>query len=548
MKTLLQENYTRSNGEGQADFQNNFEEYKHIFQETRRLGDIHQVDKVFKCVIKILQQVVEFSGAAFIEKEKFADHYHLKNEYKLNSKLDKHLRWLERSGYLKWVSESDTVSLIPPDDEIASNHPLLIIPLLTGKKIIGALVVFLKINSKDITSNNSDLLTLIGSQAGVAFENARLYEEMATKSHVLSSMKSFMENSIESVGDGIIAIDLDKKISLFNSAAVEILGPQHDTAIGLRYNELFDQEFVDFLDQLFDLTLTKGENRDEFSYRNPISKKRFLMEIYATILKNDEGEKIGAIAVCRDLTEQQELTQLRQLDQLKDEFISTVSHELRTPLTSIKSFTGILKDLENCDAKSQRAFLDIIEKESDRLIQLIEELLDISKINRGEFNSEIGFINIKAVFKKSLFVLQAVAGAKRINFEADFNGNEIVLSDEKRLIQVFVNLIGNAIKFSPDGGIIKKWKEKIKSNGMKDKCNYLKISIKDEGIGIPKESRTIVFEKFKQLRDDPSTKPSGSGLGLWLCKKIIEEHEGTIWVESEPNKGSTFIFTLPNPD
>ncbi len=547
MKTLLQENLTRSNGV-EPSFQNKFEEYKHIFQETKRLGDIHQVDKVFKCVIKILQQVVEFSGAALLEKEKFADHYHLKKEYKLNGKLDKHLRWLERSGYLKWVSESDTVSLLPPDDDVASNHPLLIIPLLTGKKIIGALVVFLKINTKDLTSNNSDLLTLIGSQAAVAFDNARLYEEMATKSYVLSSMKSFMENSIESVGEGIIAIDLDKKISLFNSAAVEILGVQHNTAIGSRYYEFFEQEFVEFLDQLFDLTFTKGENQDEFSYRNPISKKRFSMEMHATILKNDEGERIGAIAVCRDLTEQQELTQLRQLDQLKDEFISTVSHELRTPLTSIKSFTGILKDIENCDAKSQREFLDIIDKESDRLIQLIEELLDISKINRGEINSEIGFVNINSVFKKSFFVLQAIAGAKNIIFETDLNGDQIVLSDEKRLIQVFVNLIGNAIKFSPEGGKIKIWAEKMKSNGMKDRGNYLKISIKDEGIGIPKESRKIVFEKFKQLREDPSTKPSGSGLGLWLCKQIIEEYEGAIWVESEPKKGSTFIFTLPNPD
>lgn len=548
MKELLQENLSDLNLDKQTQDQSDFEKYKNVFKETRQLGDIHQSEEIFTCIVKIVPQIVEFSGVGLVEKEQYSDSYFLKKEHHLDGELDKHMRRLERSGCFKWVCESETVSLIPPAKELMNAKPVIIVPLLTGKKIVGAVVIFPKKKIMELNYKDSELLALLGTQAGIALENARLNEEMAIKNQVLSSMRSYLENSIESVGEGIIAVDSDGKISLFNSSVRDILGVECDTAIGLPYKELFDPEFVIFLDQLFESTLTTGECQEEYSYQHPVTKKLLPLEMHATILHDTEKKHVGAIAVCRDLTEHQELYHYRKLDQLKDEFISTVSHELRTPLTSIKSFIEILKDMETSDPVSRNEFLQIIDKESDRLIQLIEELLDISKINRGEMNSEISIVDVDNVCKKSMLLLKGVADKKNITLDLKLSDDLIVLSDENRLIQVFVNLIGNALKFSPENSTINIWSEQIPGNNSLQKNNYLKIAIQDEGIGIPKDSLKTIFEKFKQVREDPSTKPDGNGLGLWLCKQILLQQGGNIWAESERKKGSTFFFTLQQPE
>jgi len=369
---------------------------------------------------------------------------------------------------------------------------------------------------------------------------------MALKNQAIASVKNFLENSLESMADGLFAIDLENKISLFNSAAAALFGIPAVEAIGGKIHRIFPPEFSKFLDHLLEMTNTTGKFEGEFRYQHPVTKKEFPLSVLLSLLKNTQTEQIGIIALCRDMSEHQELIHLRRLDQLKDEFISSVSHELRTPLTAIKSFTEILLNYDEQNRETQKEFLGIIEKETNRLIELINDLLDLSRMNREDFELEVAAVDIKQIFAASLNSVKILAMTKNITIISNLDENQnLVWGDFNRLVQVFINLIGNGIKFSPPDSQIEIASKLIKGKRLEDRGDYLLVSVKDHGIGIPPEFNKAIFERFKQVVQDVSTKPEGSGLGLSICKKIIEKLDGNIWVESKEQKGSTFFFTLP---
>ncbi len=230
---------------------------------------------------------------------------------------------------------------------------------------------------------------------------------------------------------------------------------------------------------------------------------------------------------------------LKELDRLKDEFISTVTHELRTPLTSVRSIAEILHENPNIDDAQQKSFSAIIIKEIDRLTRLIVQVLDFQKIESGKIQWEISQVDFKEVIK------DAISATSRLtqdnNIQVDLNLPDsitLIDGDRDRLIQVMVNLISNAAKFCGNTmGII--------SIYLTLKTDHLKIDVKDNGIGISRKNQKIIFQEFRQVKDSSMGRPAGSGLGLAITKKIIDFHKGNIRVKSKPGKGSTFSFTLP---
>lgn len=237
--------------------------------------------------------------------------------------------------------------------------------------------------------------------------------------------------------------------------------------------------------------------------------------------------------------------ELFQLDQMKDSFLSTVSHELRTPLTSIKSFAEILLSYEE-DKETQREFLTIINTESDRLARLINDLLDISRIESGRMQWQSTPLAISEVIEVATKSIYSLSAQKNISLNVDIRPNlPVLLGDRDRLEQVMSNLLGNAIKFTPEGGKIKVVAETLKANRDKNKPTMVKISVSDTGTGIAGENHKKIFNKFIQVGDTLTDKPKGTGLGLAICKEIIDHYGGKIWVESELGHGSTFFFTLP---
>ncbi|MCA9792274.1 MAG: response regulator [Candidatus Eremiobacteraeota bacterium] len=228
---------------------------------------------------------------------------------------------------------------------------------------------------------------------------------------------------------------------------------------------------------------------------------------------------------------------LKELDQMKSEFLNTVSHELRTPLTSIKAFAEILLDNVGEDVETQTEFLEIINKESDRLTRLINNLLDLSRIEAGRMKWDMEPVDVHEVVSTAVMSLRGAAEKKGLIFESMASENLPTTGDRDKLIQVVTNLLGNAIKFTSEGGRVR-----IEATRVGDE---VEIGVQDSGCGIDPEHHNSIFEKFSQVDTSETRDIKGSGLGLPIARSIVEHHHGRVWVESELGKGSRFIVRLP---
>ncbi|MFQ5431072.1 MAG: ATP-binding protein [Nitrospinota bacterium] len=231
--------------------------------------------------------------------------------------------------------------------------------------------------------------------------------------------------------------------------------------------------------------------------------------------------------------------QLKELNAMKDEFLSIASHDLRSPLTSIILFgRSMQKESGGTLTDWQKRSLEIMTRSAEHLLTLVDDILNVAKMNSGRMFIEKEPTDIKAVLNESIAAMVFNAQNKNIDIkrESDFEKLEMMV-DRSKMFQVFNNLIGNAIKFSPEGGSIH-ISERVDGN------NY-RFEIEDHGQGIAKEECDNIFEKFTQVGTYSAAKKEGSGLGLMICKKIVELHGGGIGVDSEPGKGSMFYFTLP---
>jgi signal transduction histidine kinase len=231
---------------------------------------------------------------------------------------------------------------------------------------------------------------------------------------------------------------------------------------------------------------------------------------------------------------------LTELDRLKDEFISTVSHELRTPLTSIRSFSEILLDNPDLQLAERNQFLEIVVKESERLTRLINDILDLSRIESGRMEWHLSTCDPKDILEDALAATSGLFKDKGIILEPEFASDlPRITVDRDRLMQVVINLLSNAAKFAQaEGGRVKV--------RMARQERQLAVSVEDNGPGIPPEQFEAVFDRFHQLGSDTMTgKPKGWGLGLTICRQIVEHFGGRIWVEPGRPRGAVFRFTLP---
>ncbi len=242
--------------------------------------------------------------------------------------------------------------------------------------------------------------------------------------------------------------------------------------------------------------------------------------------------------------------ELKQLDGMKDSFLSSVSHELRTPLTSIRSFSEILLRYDQEDLDTQKEFLGIINSESERLTRLINDVLDLSRIEAGEMVWNDEPLRLQEVITATLPAHKKLFEEKSLRLALDLPEDlSPVVADPDRIQQVVTNLLANAIKFSREGGEIRVRVEEFQGKRFEEHTAWIKVNISDQGIGIDEKDFHVIFEKFRQVsKDTMKDKPEGTGLGLPICRDIILHYRGNIWVESKKGKGSTFCFTLPAAD
>jgi signal transduction histidine kinase len=257
--------------------------------------------------------------------------------------------------------------------------------------------------------------------------------------------------------------------------------------------------------------------------------------VYSRRLEDKSRELEAATAELRAANER-----LKELDKLKDDFVSTVSHEFRTPLTSIRSFSEIVRDNPGLEAEQRQEFLKIIVQESERLTRLINDILDLAKMEAGQADWQMAEFAPKAVIEQALAATAGLFGkARDITLETQIAGDlPPVRADADRLTQVVVNLISNAVKFcNKEHGSVRldAWREDA----------FLRVDVKDNGIGIAEEDQGKIFERFQQAGDTLTDKPQGTGLGLPICRQILKRFGGDIWVKSERGMGATFSFRLP---
>ncbi|OGO17569.1 MAG: hypothetical protein A2Z15_08490 [Chloroflexi bacterium RBG_16_50_11] len=350
----------------------------------------------------------------------------------------------------------------------------------------------------------------------------------------------------------------DGKFIEVNDSFARVTGYTREEVTSRRTNELGLWANAQDRDRMLKILKEKGAvNGEEFDFRIKSGEIR-------TWLFSAEKISIGSepclIVMAIDITDRKRMEQqlerhmeevqaanekLRELDKMKDSFLSTVSHELRTPLTSIKSFAEILLTYDE-DKETQREFLNIINQESDRLTKLINDFLDLSKIEAGRMQWENKEQSMVPIVQNAINITQALAKEKNLTVEFNAPKNLPVVScDRDRLVQVVTNLLSNSIKFTPAEGKITVGVKAVAANGSNGGSDTMVVSIADTGIGIAPENHALVFEKFKQVGDTLTDKPKGTGLGLPICKEIVEHYGGKIWVESELGKGSVFSFSLP---
>ena len=410
---------------------------------------------------------------------------------------------------------------------------LAMVPIVSKQRAMG----FIAVGSKKLhkfTKREVRLLVAFSSQLGSALENAQLYDEV-------NKEKAYIENLVDNAGDAIISTDVEDRILTWNHGAEVIFGYSKEETVGQSLTILLPSHRAGELKEIRDKVRLTGVIRNLEVRR--IRKDGIIIEASLAVspIRDKDDNVIGFLHLARDVTEKKRYEQrLKELDKMKSAFVSNVSHELRTPLTAIKASADNMLDRLIGDLNGKQVgYLTRIKSNSDRLARLINDLLDLSTIEAGKIDLRPTKLPLVTLVKEAAESLRPVAAEKLINLTVmSADPGVIAWADRDKVIQVLMNLIGNALKFTPTGG-------KVTIAVTKNSAAWMQISVTDTGPGIPAEEVNKVFGRFYQIGQAGTQKTQGTGLGLAISKALVEMHGGKIWAESEAGKGSTFSFTLP---
>ncbi|HEY52376.1 MAG TPA: GAF domain-containing protein [Caldilineae bacterium] len=417
---------------------------------------------------------------------------------------------------LKIVAEATHIPL-----EQVVSLPLV----LEDEEIVGGIFLF-RSGSIAFTAGDRSLLRDFADQAAIAVRNARQMEQLREE-------KARVEAVIANSPNGVMILDPDLRVVIINRAFSELVGVTEEDAKEKPCHEVLALENLSG-DHLCQEGRRPPPPTSVWHGEGDIIRpgyKRTTVGITYFPLFDRNGNLINVIATLTDIT------RYREAEELKSTFISVISHELKTPVSLIKGYASTLaREDANWDHDMIREIGQVIEEESDRLNDLINNLLDASRIQAGALKLDIEDVSLEHIARTALERLRTQTDNH--HFELDFAEDlPTVQADSRRLRQVIDNLINNAIKYSPEGGVIRVggWQED----------GRVVTYVADEGIGIPKDEQSSVFDRFFRVDSSLRRSTQGVGLGLFLVKAIIEAHNGEVWLSSEPGKGATFFFALP---
>ncbi|GEM_PF-2139202 len=435
-----------------------------------------------------------------------------------------------------------------PDNHIKI-HNNIVVPVISREKVIG--IINLSNCESEYTDETvtliEDIILFISPIMNARIERDRketerqqyedellkhqlhLEELVTARTGELMNERDRINAIISSVPDGIIVTDMQQSVILMNHSAEELLGicfqsVQNQPISIVIHEETLREKLKHIIDRLkteyeFDFTLHKDHNGSERTMHGKTS-----------VIIDRDDKKQGTVTILSDVTN------IREIDRMKTEFISTAAHELRTPLTSIQGFSEILLTRENLDENEQKKYLSYINRQAVKLAKIVGDLLDIARIESGKgFTISRENCSLEKLFSDVVPYFENLGLKQR--FEVRLPGKPVsFFADISLMEQVLKNLLSNAIKYSPGGGI-------IKISGDEDN-GFVKISVEDQGIGMTTEQSSKIFEKFYRA-DASDSAPEGTGLGMTIVKYIVETHGGKIWIESVYGDGTKVFFTIP---
>jgi len=344
------------------------------------------------------------------------------------------------------------------------------------------------------------------------------------------SERQRLDSVLKHMTDGVVATDRRGKIIIINSRAMDLLSISQEKAIGLSIMKVLKLGEQFTFRQLL-------ETQDELILNIATEDQDTILRGEFSVIQRESGFISGLVCVLSDITEQEKVETERR------SFVSNVSHELRTPLTSVKSYTESLMEGAWEDKELAPEFLKVISTETDRMIRMISDLLNLSRMDQGKQELDLEFVSINELVAHILnrfdMVLQSEQYRdKGYKIQRDFTQRKLwVEIDQDKVTQVIDNILNNAIKYSPDGGTI--------TCRLMETHNSVVISITDEGLGIPRKDLIHIFDRFYRVDKARARSMGGTGLGLAISKEVVQLHGGKIWVSSVENKGSTFFISLP---
>lgn len=401
------------------------------------------------------------------------------------------------------------------------------LPLIAYQRLIGVIYIFRSYPGV-FSRNDRALLQAFADQAAIAVNNAQLYTQV-------SQEKQRMDALLDSVADGILILRPDQVIDRCNPAFARMIGLRIGDIVGEQHAEI-----IQWRSKRHGMSLEQAEAGGwpltaeatlyvEGDLDRPDNTPLPVGITYAPLISDDQ-KLLYTIATVRDISH------FREAEALKSTFVSVVSHELKTPVALIKGYVATLRREDvQWDREVVQDSLQVIEEEADRLAELIENLLDASRLEAGGLKLNRTDVHLPGMAKRMVerFQTQTTDHQIRVNFPDDF---PTILVDEDRMMQVFSNLISNAIKYSPQGGEVE-----VSGRVLPDQ---VVVCVRDEGTGIPKGDAPHIFDRFYRAYEASRT-TKGAGLGLYLTRAIVEVHNGRIWVDTNYTDGAKICFSLP---
>ncbi|VVB86264.1 Methanogenesis regulatory histidine kinase FilI [uncultured archaeon] len=422
-------------------------------------------------------------------------------------------------------------------------HGHYCIPLKSANRVIGIINLFVKEGHSRNLREEEFLRAIADVIVGII--QRKLAEDALKRSN------EFSKTIINSMNDALSIVDVrDFKIVGVNSVLLREVGMEEKDAIGKCCYEITHQKHGpcqppdDACPLLETMKTGMHSLAEHVHYKKDGS--RVYVEVSTSPILDEKGKIIQVIHVSRDITERkvaeerlkQANIELKKADEVKTQFLSVISHELRTPITPMNAqlqmmLAGYFGDV----AEKQRKSLEMILRNTKRLDRLIGDVLDISKLESGVMKFNMVRASLNEIVENTVETMKPQAQEKGMTLLLKENDVPEIVIDKDRITQVLINLISNAIKFTDAGGTVE-----VELSGNTD---HATIKVRDNGIGIKKEDQAKLFIPFQQVDSSYTRKYEGSGLGLAICKRIVTYHNGKIWIESEPRKGSAFQFTIP---